>query len=171
MSLAENHYLNRRKNAYKYFFEAQRKKNSVIKLLPLRPYITNARGWSFPEAFNNLMLTGAQGIRWKLSRNYMESQNTPGWKGPLEIIYYNPLLYNQAPQGLPRSSSVYLQGWRSTASLGNLFPCFTISWWFFLPIGLVRICPCCSFWFLPLILSLCTSKNSLSPSSLDLPIR
>lgn len=60
MSLAENHYLNRRKSAYKYFFEAQRKKNSVMKLLLLRPYITNARGWSFPETFNNLMLTGAE---------------------------------------------------------------------------------------------------------------
>lgn len=53
MSLDENHYINRRKSPYKCFFEAQRKKNNVMKLLLLRPYNSN----SISKTFTKLILT------------------------------------------------------------------------------------------------------------------
>lgn len=53
MSLDGSNYLNRRKSTYKCFFEAQRKKNNVMKLLLVRPYNSN----SIPKTFINLILT------------------------------------------------------------------------------------------------------------------
>ncbi|KAK4833105.1 LOW QUALITY PROTEIN: hypothetical protein QYF61_027771 [Mycteria americana] len=58
----------------------------------------------------------------------IESQNALGWKGPLQVIYCNPLaragtsLTRSAPSNL--TSNVSRDG-ASTTSLGNLFQCLT----------------------------------------------
>lgn len=145
-----------------------------MKFLPLKSYITNARGWNLPKTFSALMCQQeqSQGTNRECSGNYpgikhrisQFGRNLQRMSCPTPCT--NPGQLNQAAQSLLQSSSEPL--WLRT--LGTSQPlwvtCFSVSlpsWqclfvsFFLFSLGLGKFL-LLKLLFLPLILLLCTCK-------------